>query len=141
LYSSDIRTTLMPTDLPCPVAPATSKCGILAKSATKTSFWIVFPSAIGNSIFARLKRSSVSTSRMPTVCRFLLGTSMPMVPFPGMGAMMRIPRAERLSAMSSSRFLILEIRIPLAGMISYNVTVGPMVALIFSISILKYIKV
>ena len=61
---------------------------------------------------------------------------MPMVPFPGMGAMIRIPSADKLSAMSSSRFLIFEIRTPGAGMISYNVTVGPTVALILVISIL-----
>jgi hypothetical protein len=41
-----------------------------------------------------------------------------MVPLPGMGAMILIPRAERLSAMSSSRFLILDIRTPGAGTIS-----------------------
>src|SRR5471030_1815830 len=34
LYSSDKIVALMPTDLPEPVVPATSKCGILARSAT-----------------------------------------------------------------------------------------------------------
>ena len=34
------------------------------------------------------------------------GTSIPIVPLPGMGAMMRMPRAAGLSAISSSRFLI-----------------------------------
>ena len=45
-------------------------------------------------------------------------------------------KADRLNAMSSSRFLIFEIFIPGAGTISYSVTVGPMVALILVISIL-----
>ena len=64
------------------------------------------------------------------------GTSIPMVPAPGIGAMIRMPKADKLNAMSSSRFLIFEIFIPGAGTISYNVTVGPMVALILVISIL-----
>jgi hypothetical protein len=59
-----------------------------------------------------------------------------MVPFPGIGAIIRIPSAARLKAISSSRFFILEIRTPGAGIISYKVTVGPIVALILSISIL-----
>ena len=49
---------------------------------------------------------------------FLLGTSIPIVPRPGIGAMIRIPKAESESAISSSRFLIFDIRIPASGMIS-----------------------
>jgi hypothetical protein len=66
----------------------------------------------------------------------LLGTSIPIVPFPGIGAMIRIPKADKDSAISSSRFLILEIRTPASGTISYKVTVGPIVALILAIPIL-----
>ena len=66
-----------------------------------------------------------------------LGTSMPMVPRPGMGAMIRIPRAAKLRAMSSSRFLIFEMRIPGAGTISYSVTVGPTSAVMLDTSMLK----
>ena len=61
---------------------------------------------------------------------FLLGTSIPIVPFPGIGAIIRIPRAERDKAISSSKFLILEILTPASGTISYKVIVGPTVALI-----------
>ena len=53
-----------------------------------------------------------------TMFAFALGTSIPMVPLPGIGAMIRMPRAARLKAISSSRFLILEIRTPSAGWIS-----------------------
>ena len=60
-----------------------------------------------------------------------LGTSIPMFLLPGMGAMILIPRALRLKAISSSRFLIFEILTPGAGTISYSVTVGPTVAFIF----------
>jgi len=65
-----------------------------------------------------------------------LGTSIPIVPLPGIGAIIRIPSAANDKAISSSKFLILEIRIPASGTISYKVTVGPMVALILSIPIL-----
>ena len=59
-----------------------------------------------------------------------------MVPLPGIGAIIRIPNAESESAISSSKFLILEILIPASGTISYKVTVGPTVALILEIPIL-----
>ena len=59
-----------------------------------------------------------------------------MVPFPGIGAMIRIPKADNDKAISSSRFLIFEIRTPASGTISYKVTVGPIVALILAIPIL-----
>ena len=65
---------------------------------------------------------------------FLLGTSIPIVPFPGIGAIILIPKADNERAISSSKFLILEIRIPASGTISYSVTVGPIVALIFAVS-------
>ena len=59
-----------------------------------------------------------------------------MVPFPGIGAMIRIPNAESDSAISSSKLFIFEIRIPASGTISYKVTDGPTVAFIWAISIL-----
>ena len=73
---------------------------------------------------------------MLTICGLLFGTSIPMVPFPGIGAMIRMPSAAKLKAISSSKFFIFEIRTPGAGIISYSVTVGPTVALILEISIL-----
>ena len=68
-----------------------------------------------------------------TMFGLALGTSIPIVPLPGMGAMIRIPKAARLSAMSSSRFLILDIFTPSAGVISYSVMVGPTVAVMVRI--------
>ena len=55
---------------------------------------------------------------MLTIWGRLLGTSMPMVPLPGIGAMMRMPRAERLIDILSSRLRMREIWIPAAGTIS-----------------------
>ena len=39
------------TQVPCPVAPATSKCGVFAKSNINTSFVIVRPRATGRAYF------------------------------------------------------------------------------------------
>ena len=66
----------------------------------------------------------------------MFGTSIPMVPLPGIGAIIRIPNAAKDKAISSSRFLILDILTPASGTISYKVTVGPIVALIWAIPIL-----
>ena len=119
-----------PTDFPCPVAPATSRWGILAKSTIKTSLVMVFPNAKGSSIFVSLNFLELRILSMETICGLLFGTSIPIVPLPGIGAMIRIPSAERLKAISSSKFRILEMRTPSAGVISYSVMVGPTVALI-----------
>src|SRR5690606_11037558 len=136
LYSREVITALRPTDFPWPVAPAMSRWGILARSTTKVSLLIVLPKAMGSSISAFWNLLEAMTDRMDTTVAFLLGTSIPTVPLPGMGAMILMPNAASESAMSSSRFLILEILIPASGTISYKVTVGPMVALIWAIPIL-----
>ena len=125
-----------PTDFPCPVAPATKRCGVFVKSKTNVSFVIVFPITIGNSKSEFWNFSDAINERMLTISGLEFGTSIPIVPFPGIGAIIRIPNALKLKAISSSRFLILEIRTPGAGTISYKVTVGPTVAFIFAISIL-----
>ena len=67
---------------------------------------------------------------------FLFGTSIPIVPFPGIGAIILIPSADSDRAISSSRFFIFDILIPASGIISYKVTVGPTVALILAMLIL-----
>ncbi len=92
-----------------------SMCGILARSKTYVSFEIVLPMAMGRAASLFWNLSLAISARMDTTSGFELGTSMPMVPLPGMGAIMRIPNAARLNAMSSSRFLILEMRTPGAG--------------------------
>ena len=97
---------------------------------------IVLPITIGNSASRFWNFSDAINDRILTISGLEFGTSIPIVPFPGIGAMILIPNALKLKAMSSSKFLIFEIRTPGAGTISYNVTVGPTVALIFAISIL-----
>ena len=50
LYRIDVIIALIPTDFPCPVAPATSRCGILVRSTMYGSLVMVLPraSAISN---------------------------------------------------------------------------------------------
>ena len=141
LYIREARIIFKPTDLPWPVAPAISRWGILARSTTNTSLEMVLPRATGRSLSLFINFSVPNTERAATNSLFLFGTSIPIVPLPGIGAMIRIPKAAKLRAMSSSRFLILLIFTPGSGMISYNVTVGPIVALISWMPILKFTSV
>ena len=101
---------------------------------------MVFPIASGRSIVVSWNFFEFKMLSIETMFAFLLGTSIPIVPLPGIGAMIRIPRAERLKAISSSRFLIFEIRTPSAGVISYSVIVGPTVALISRIATPKLLS-
>ena len=140
LYNSDVMITFRPTDLPWPVAPATSRCGILVRSAMNTSLVMVLPSAIGRSNLVSWNLREFNMLSIDTLWRFLFGTSMPMVPLPGIGAIIRTPRAESRRAMSSSRLRILVMRIPSAGVISYRVIVGPTVALISRMSMPKLLS-
>ena len=107
-----------PTDFPCPVAPATNKCGILVRSIMKISLVIVRPKATGSSNFDSWNFLEAMIECIETTCGSLFGTSIPIVPLPGIGAMIRIPVAARLSMISYSRFLILEMRTPAFGTIS-----------------------
>ena len=98
----EVMMALSPTDLPWPVAPATRRGGVLAKSNTSVSFEIFLPSATGSSYSDSWNFLDLMTEFIETTCGFELGTSMPMEPRPGSGAMMRMPSACRLRAISFS---------------------------------------
>jgi len=117
-----------PTDLPWPVAPATSRCGIFVRSTMYGSFVIVRPRARGISNLDSMNAFDAIRDRIETISGFLFGTSIPTVPLPGIGAMILMPIAERLSAISSSSDLMRASFTPRSGIISYKVTVGPTVA-------------
>ena len=76
---------------------------------------MVLPNTTGRSYFDSWNLRVATTDCIETICGSLLGTSIPIVPLPGIGAMIRMPKAERLKAMSSSKFLILAIRTPVSG--------------------------
>ena len=64
---------LTPTDLPEPVVPATSRCGMRARSTTIGSPPIVLPSVIGNCASARRQASLSSSSRRSTDLAAMVG--------------------------------------------------------------------
>ena len=106
----------------------------------KTLLDIVQPIAIGKSYLHSLYCFDSMIERIETVWGSLLGTSIPMVPRPGIGAMMRMPSAASFRAISFSRFLILDILTPSAGIISKSVIVGPTHTSICFMSISKLFR-
>ena len=81
---------------------------------------MVFPIPTGSSIFSccSLNFLEARILRIDTVWGTEFGTSIPMVPSPGMGAMIRTPSLFRLMAISSSIVLMRDTLIPESGMTS-----------------------
>ena len=101
---------LIQTDLPEPVAPAISTCGIFAISVTTTLPPI-------NDILEVLSLNSLDARRFPsmTVEFSLFGTSIPTAAFPGIGASIRISAAARFNLISSASPTILLTFTPISG--------------------------
>ena len=99
---------LRQTDLPWPVAPATSMCGIEARSATSSRPSARLPKRSGSSAsaFFHASDSKISRKEMPAGARF--GTSMPMHSSPGIGASMRSDFACSAPLMLSARLVTAE---------------------------------
>ena len=132
---------LMHTDLPLPVEPATKRCGILDKSAEIISPLISLPKPMHSLEGARRTLASSTTSLKQTVSFLVLGASIPMADFPGMGASIRTPGAARRKAISSARFTTELTFTPGAGSSSKRVTEGPRVTAITLARTLKSLKV
>ena len=79
---------------------------------------MVLPIAQGKSIVVSWNFFEFKIDSIDTMLGFVFGTSIPIVPFPGIGAMIRMPNADNESAISSSRLRIFDILIPAAGVIS-----------------------
>ena len=73
------------TLFPEPVAPATRRCGIFARSETTGLPNISLPSASVSLEWFFIKLSADTTSLRDTVSRSLFGTSMPMADLPEIG--------------------------------------------------------
>ena len=114
----------MATDLPDPVVPATSRCGMRARSTMTGSPPIVLPSAMASLCLVVSKSALASSSRRKTVSRRWLGNSMPMALRPWTTAT-RAETADIERAMSSASPMTREDLIPGAGSSSYMVTTGP----------------
>ena len=115
----------MHTDLPMPVAPAISKCGIFLISIIMGSPATLRPRHVVMRLLLFLNSSVEMSERRYTVSGCLLGTSIPTAALPGIGASMRTPPVARLRAISSTRFAIERTRMPASGKSSYRVIVGP----------------
>ena len=126
---------------PLPVAPATSKCGIVARSAHTGSPAMSRPIARISSPSVRRKGRDSRSSRMTTASRCSFGISIPTFPLPGMGASTRTPCALSASARSSARAVKRLTLMPEAGSNSKRVMVGPRVMSVTSASIPKVSKV
>ncbi|MPN06210.1 hypothetical protein SDC9_153466 [bioreactor metagenome] len=116
---------LIHTDLPLPVEPAISRCGILVRSATCTLPAMSLPSGMTMGLLLVLNSAALKMLYISTALACLLGTSMPTAALPGIGASMRTPAAARFSAISSARPVMRLIFTPAAGCNSYRVTAGP----------------
>ena len=118
-------TALTMTLLPEPVAPAMSRCGILARSTalaapatSRPRANVSFDSEAVNSTSSRIRRRA-------TMLKSLLGISMPTALLPGIGASIRSERAARAMARSSESASIRLTLMSGAGWTSYWVTTGP----------------
>src|SRR6267142_4861162 len=122
---------LMATDLPEPVVPAISMCGVRASSMMTGSPPMVLPRQSGNFATDSPLSLAVSISRKYTFSRCGFGNSMPMALRPGTTA----TRAESAlidRAMSSASPITRDDLMPGAGSSSYSVTTGPGLALTIS---------
>ena len=106
---------LIQTDLPEPVAPATRRCGIAAKSAITVLPYTSLPKASGILFFALVNPSSCKSSLRGTATFSSFAISMPTVSFPGIGARILIASAFVARARSASNCVILETLSPRLG--------------------------
>jgi hypothetical protein len=77
------------TDLPEPVAPAISRCGILARLATSTRPSTSLPSPTTIGWWSPIATCDLSTSPRLTVSLSALGISTPIADLPGIGETIR----------------------------------------------------
>ena len=115
----------MQTDLPVPVAPAMSRCGISARSWTSGRPSLSLPRNSGILLLAIFFAEARITSLRRTTARCSLGISTPTVFLPGIGATMRTLGARRFRATSSARAVTLCRRRPVSRANSNCVTTGP----------------
>ena len=118
---------LIQTDLPEPVAPATSKCGVLSISNQTACPIMFFPKIASNLELSFDFGTDSMTSRKPTVVIFSFGSSIPTVDLPGIGASIRtsfLAIAKEISRLILSSLLTF---VPEFNSNSYCVTAGPSV--------------
>ena len=93
-------TQLIHTDLPLPVAPAIKRCGVALISAHLTVPMISFPSPTARIVLSLGAGNLDNISLNETAEFTLLGSSIPIVLFPGIGACILTSLAAKLRAIS-----------------------------------------
>ncbi len=116
---------LTATDLPEPVVPATSRCGMRARSAITALPAMSLPSASDSGLGMSLYAAEESSSTSRTSCRRGLGSSRPMHDLPGMVSTTRMLTTDSARARSFIRLTIWLPLTPIAGSISKRVITGP----------------
>ena len=106
----DESIALIAPDLPAPVVPATSRCGILARSAPIERPATSLPSQTVSG--DQSDGGAWKTSPRWTIRRRALGTSMPTACLPGIGARMRMSAAASAYARSSLSWATLPTLMP-----------------------------
>ena len=106
------------TDLPEPVVPATSRCGMRARSATTGLPAMSLPSASVSAPCVSLYVADDRISTSFTICRRGLGSSRPMHDLPGIVSTTRIDTTDSARARSLIRLTICAPFTPTAGSIS-----------------------
>ena len=87
--SIETTSELIIEDLPAPVAPATNKCGILARFAQIKLPSTSLPSAITIGCVSFLATDERRTSPNATISRSVFGISIPTADLPGIGERIR----------------------------------------------------
>ena len=85
----DVTNVLIRLDLPAPVAPAISRCGISARFTRTERPCTSLPRATNRDLVSSRASREDRTSPSITKSRTLFGTSTPIADFPGIGAMIR----------------------------------------------------
>ena len=121
----DMMIEFMQTDLPEPVVPAMSMCGILLRSSTTGLPDASLPRYMGRFISVAASGTARISSATRTISRLMLGTSIPTVSLPAMFGTMRMFCAFIARARSVLTPLRRETFVPGARRISKRVMTGP----------------
>src|SRR5579883_205929 len=124
LYRIDIMKALIATDLPVPVEPAMSRCGMVARSATAMRPLMSLPRPRVSLDLEPMNSAASMFSRSQMISRSRLGTWMPTVDLPAMRST-RMLSALRARQRSSVRFVMRLYFTPASGLNSKVVTTGP----------------
>ena len=117
--------SLIQTDLPEPVAPATKRCGVLLISHHFTLPIMSLPRATASNWLLVWLGISSNVSLKVTICAASFGISIPTVLLPGIGAWILTSFLARAREISLFIVSILDTLVPDAIESSYWVTVGP----------------